>query len=354
MEKRLVYNMRLWGCQETGPPPFDAATSRNPQISNQFQAVLGLTVSKTGTYTDRVTSQRLMAVVFLVSSATALRPAPLAAQAQQRAMYVSVLKADTGAPVAGLGPSDFIIHEDAATREVLKVAPAGEPMQIAVLVDNSQAASDDIQQMRAGLHAFVATMTTPLASGRKNELAILTLADRPTIVTDYTTDRAALDKGVDRIFSMPQSGMLLLDGLIEASKGLTKRGADRPVIVALTTEGREFSSRHYDQVLEPLHDARAAFHAIVVGPPATGAADWVKNLGMVLDQGTRESGGRRDNVLSSLAVPKSLASLADELQHQYLVTYARPESLIPPEHVTVSVKGAGLVARGTPVPQRQP
>lgn len=346
--------MRLGGCQETGPLPITVGDSRNPQISNQFSAALGLTLSKTGTYTDRVTAPRLSAVVFLVSSAMALPPAPVEAQAQRRAVYASVLNEQTGAPVEGLGPSDFIIREDAFTREVLNAGPAEDPMQIAVLVDNSQAARDDIQQMRAGLHAFVATMTTPLASGRKNEIAIITLADRPTIVADYTTDRAALDKGVDRIFATPQSGMLLLDGLIEASQGLTKRGAGRPVIVALTTEGREFSSRQYDQVLTPLHEAHAAFHAIVIGPPATGIRDWVRNLGIVLERGTRESGGRRDNILSSLAVPKELASLADELQHQYLVTYARPESLIPPERVTVGVKRPGLIARGTPVPPRQP
>ncbi len=314
-----------------------------------------MTLSKTGTYTELVTTQRLLAAVVLVSSAIWLRPVPLGAQARQRSMYVSVLNTETGAPVAGLGPSDFIIREDNVPREVLKVDPAGEPMQIAVLVDNSQAARDDIQQFRAGLHAFVAAMTTPLASGRKNEIAILTLADRPTIVADYTTDRAALDKGVDRIFSISGSGNLLLDGIIETSQGLKKRGAERPVIVALTTEGREFSSRHYDQVLEPLADAGAALHAIVVGPPATGIGDWVKNLGMVLDQGPRDSGGRRDNVVSSLAVPKELAALADELQHQYLVTYAQPESLIPPAHITVGVKRPGLTARGTPVkPPRQP
>ena len=53
----------------------------------------------------------------------ALRPAPAAAQAQQRAVYASVLNAETGAPVEGLGPADVIIHEDVFTREVLKVAP---------------------------------------------------------------------------------------------------------------------------------------------------------------------------------------------------------------------------------------
>ena len=51
-------------------------------------------------------------------------------------MYVSVLN-DAGAPVADLGPADFVIREDNAAREVLKVVPAEEPMQIAVLVGHA-------------------------------------------------------------------------------------------------------------------------------------------------------------------------------------------------------------------------
>ena len=76
----------------------------------------------------------------------------------QRSLYVSVLN-DAGAPVPDLGPSDFIVREDGLAREVLRVAPATDPMQIAVLVDNSQAARDDIADMRKALQAFVTAMT---------------------------------------------------------------------------------------------------------------------------------------------------------------------------------------------------
>ena len=41
-----------------------------------------------------------------------------------------------------------------------------------------------------------------------------------------------------------------------------------------------------------------------------------------------------------------MKQLAAELTHQYAVTYARPQSLIPPERVTVSAVRRGLVARG--------
>jgi hypothetical protein len=41
--------------------------------------------------------------------------------------------------------------------------------------------------------------------------------------------------------------------------------------------------------------------------------------------------------------------VANELTHQYLVTYARPQMLIPPEKITITAKRTDLVVRGTPV-----
>jgi hypothetical protein len=40
-----------------------------------------------------------------------------------------------------------------------------------------------------------------------------------------------------------------------------------------------------------------------------------------------------------------MKQLANELLKQYVVTYARPETLIPPEKVVVSVTRPGLTAR---------
>src|ERR1700722_3365899 len=142
-------------------------------------------------------------------------------------MYVSVLN-EADAPVADLGPSDFVVREDNVAREVLRVEPAGEPMQIAVLVDNSQAARDYIRDIRAGLESFVTEMTT----GTKNEISIIALADRPTILAESSSDRLKIMKGVNRIFAQPGSGNYLLDGVIEVCKGFKKREARRPVIVA--------------------------------------------------------------------------------------------------------------------------
>jgi hypothetical protein len=47
-----------------------------------------------------------------------------------------------------------------------------------------------------------------------------------------------------------------------------------------------------------------------------------------------------------------MRQLAAELANQYVVTYARPETLIPPEKVSVTVTRPGLTVRArTQAPQ---
>jgi len=285
-------------------------------------------------------SAAIAIVLTIATIAAAGAPARLLAQATQRAMFVSVLDKD-GVPVPGLGPADFIIREDKVAREVLSVAPADEPMQIALLVDNSAAAERYIRDYREALPAFISAMTAP--SGPRNQVALISLAERPTILSQYSADPAVVQKGVNRVFSMSGSGTYLLDGLIETSQGIMKRRSTRPVIVAITTEGPELSDRHYQQVLDPLRESGAAFHLIVLGTPVNLEHD----RAVVLDSGTRDTGGRYDTVLVGSALASRMKELARELTSQYRVTYSRPQTLIPPERVTVAAAKPGLTARGT-------
>src|SRR5687767_11087363 len=57
-------------------------------------------------------------------------------QPQTRRVYVTAVDGN-GAPVLGLTAADFTIKEGGKTREIVKAAPAGGPMQIAILVDDN-------------------------------------------------------------------------------------------------------------------------------------------------------------------------------------------------------------------------
>ncbi len=320
--------------------------SCNLQISNQFLALRSLTLSKTGTYTHSMTSRRLFFAVVGLLSVVLLQTASPRAQALQRSIYVSVLNAE-GAPVPDLGPSDFVVREDNLAREILKVEPATTPMSIALMVDTSSAANRNIRDIRDAVTEFVkATTETPV----KHQVAIIGVGERPTVLVDYTSDQAKLLKGVGRVFPATQSGAYLLDGVIEASQGLKKREAQRPVIVSIATNGPEFSNRYHDQVLKALNDVGASFHIVMIGPPPTDILSTEgRERAIAFSEGTETTGGRYDNVMAASALANRLIQVANELTHQYLVTYSRPQMLIPPEKVTITGKRPELTVRGRPV-----
>jgi hypothetical protein len=283
-------------------------------------------------------------------SALLLWASPTFAQAIQKVMYVSVLDAE-GAPVPDVKPADLLVREDNVSREVLSVAPAADPMQISVLVDNTPAARTFIHDIRLGLESFV----TNMLNGTKNEMSIVGLAERPTILANVSTEREAVLKGVYRIFENRNSGSYLLDALLDVSKGFNKRESPRPVIVVVTTEGPEFSARRYEDVLKAVNDVGASLNVIVLGRPSNDIiSEDARNRAAVLDQGPRTSGGARESLLAGSALTGALTKLAEQLKHQYRVTYARPQTLIPPERVTVSSTRPGQVARGTLIKERAP
>jgi hypothetical protein len=223
---------------------------------------------------------------------------------------------------------------------VLSAAPATERLSVALLLDNTQASAGATQMIREGARDFVKTLAG------KAEIAVITFGDRPTIVQDYTTDEKRLLDAVGRTFAQPGAGSYFDDAIVEISKGFQKRAPARPVIAALLVEDpHEFSTRFYQQVLEELAKSGAALHVLAVGQPSGSQTDELRNRNQVLSLGTDRTGGRRDQLLATTAIPSAMKQLADELANQYVVTYARPETLIPPEKMQVSVTRPGVTGR---------
>jgi VWFA-related protein len=280
-------------------------------------------------------SVKLVLTAFLVASTL---PVSLRAAAE-RDLVISVLDQQKR-PVDNLSPADLVVREDGVAREVLRVRKATSPLTIAVLIDDSAAATSALSDMRVGLGAFLDALE-PSA-----EVALITLGERATLLVDYTRDRQRLKRGVGRIFARRGSGAYFLEAVSDASRGLEKRAPERPVIVSVMTEGVEFSTLPHRLVLDRLFESGAQLHALVLSSVrADPTQDEVRNRNMVLDEGTRGTGGRREQLVSSLALGPVLKDLAAELQHQWVITYARPESLIPPERVRVEAKRPGLTVR---------
>ena len=267
----------------------------------------------------------------------------VAAQTRERVAYVSIIDSKTLAPVADAAPDVIAIREDGTRREILRMTRATTPMPVAVVVDNSQAMAPAISDLRKALATFLKTIDGV------GPTAIFTVADRPTILQEYSTSPEELQNSASRLFHTPASGATLLDTLADVSRGLSKRESDRAAIVVITGENTEFSNLHYTNVLDTLRASEAMMYAVVlVNPNGSVATDEARNRATVLDRGPRESGGMRIDVLTSMSIEPQLKVIGEMLKSQYRVTYGRPEALIKPERVQVSANKPGLEAYGAP------
>lgn len=267
---------------------------------------------------------------------------PAAAQTRPQTLLVTAVQKDGGEPVETLAPADVVVREDGVAREIVKVTRSSAPALLVVLVDNSQAARRAVQDLRLGLTEFVDTFAGP------HEISIVGIADRPTVLSAPTTSKAQLNRAVERVFAQPGAGAYLLEAIIEQARAIEKKEPARAAIIALTSQGAEFSDRPPQTVMAALGASGATLHVIELqdtdqAPPLN---QGVRDRNVVIDRGTSETGGQREIVLANLALRDALQKVGRIATTQHEVVYGRPDTLIPPRRITVSSARPTLEVRG--------
>jgi len=283
----------------------------------------------------------LMAVLGSVPAASSQEPV---GPSEGHVIYASVLNKE-GVPVTTLGASDFIVRDGGLEREVTRVSPAAEPLRIVVLADTSRSMEPYVNDMRRSLRGFFREM-----QGHA-DIALFEFGDRPARLVDYTRDPALLEAGIGRLFARPTAGSYVLDAIVEVSRGFRARESVRPVIVVISAQGPEFSQRFHSDVLKELRASHARLDSIVVTRRRVPILrDDVRERELTFSEGTELTGGRREDLLTSLSLPDTLMDLARELKTQYEIVYSQPDALIPSERIDIAVRQPELRVRASRVP----
>jgi len=282
----------------------------------------------------------LLAAAVAFSSLSATWLSAQAGNNRERTLFVSAVD-DKGEPVEGLGPEAFVVREDGRRREILRVSHATEPMDVALLADNSQGSSEVFTFIREGMSKFVAVL------GGQHRIALIGLAERPTILVPYTSEAAQVTTVINRFFPIAGSGMTLVDGLFETSRGLRRRESERAAFVPVITDSVEFTNRYSKDVVRELLASGVAMHAVTVGRFPFSDEHSRREREFLLEDGPKATGGQRITLLTPQALPATMERLARELSSQYKVVYGRPDSLYEGK-VEITAGRPGLKVRGTP------
>ena len=299
----------------------------------------------------------LVAAGTFVMGASATAAAQVAADTR-RTVHVTVID-KKGEPVTDLRAAEFEVKVGGKKLEVVTAETARAPMRVALVV--SDAGSGGFQ---GGLANFIQRL-----SGHA-EVALVSLVVQPEIIVDYSSDSSVLRAGLRRLGPRGlQRGAQLLETIHEVTKRVRREGT-RPVIVVVRVGGEASTALSGKEVREQLRKSGAILYVIsTVGAQRAApsharegiseeqaqlhddeAIESALNLGMVLGDGVRESGGHHLQVLSTTLIP-TMDQLADELLNQYVLTFTLPNSVKPTDKLSVSSKRKGVTVRG---PSRLP
>jgi len=256
-----------------------------------------------------------VSVVFL-ASALVLTAAPRADVL--RTVYFSAVDGK-GAHVPDLTAADLAVKEGGKERTIAAVQPATKPMTVSILVDDG------------GTGGFqVAVGQFIQATFGRAEFAIRVLNPQAIKVVDFTQNgddlRAALGRMGQR-GRIPGDGEQMIAGVLDAAKELQQRRTARPSIVALTVTGEKALSDQADEVLNALKASGASLSVVYL----TGV-----ELGKVLGDGPKQSGGMIEQVNGNVTLGPVLATMANNLLHQYVLTYTIPDGVKLNEKLSLS------------------
>ena len=243
--------------------------------------------------------------------------------------------------VSNMTVTDFAVMEDKLSREVIRVGAAPPPSHVVLLIDDSQAAERSIQFLRTAIPAFINSMATLQPAP---QISLMTFGERPVVRADFLPKNDAAVAAAGKLFATPGTGSYLLQALMDASKSLTKHAAKNPVIVVFAAEaGPEFSTEHREVVASAMQRANASLWAIVLQSPARmDLTPEGLERQAVLNDVVKQTGGFTRTIQSDQGVDPAFATVGDLLKSRYLVTYSRPDDLIPPKSVDVTSKRADV------------
>lgn len=226
-----------------------------------------------------------------------------------RKVYFSAIDLK-GVHVTDLTAGELTVKEGGKERAIAEVRPATAPMHVALFVDD------------AGTGAFqIATAQFFEALLRRAKFSVSILNPQPIKVADFTSDPAELRAALGRMGqrgNVPVDGEQIIDAVAGAAKELDRLEAGRPVIVVLTASGEATVSNVADSALSNLRASGASLHVLHISNI---------ELGRVLAEGPKQSGGMIQQVPRGVTIAPVLAKIADNLLNQYVLTYTIPDGV---------------------------
>jgi hypothetical protein len=257
--------------------------------------------------------------VALILGAWTMAARPGAGAANER-VFVTVLDAQ-GAPVTDLQAADFTVRIDDVAQEVVSAARAATPPSIVLLTDQlGLNPTYTPVEIREAMAAFVKTIR---GGDSTAAFSLLTFDGPIRVVTTFKSTPLNLDRAIERLLGVAPDSVFL-DAVVEAARALKGAPTERRIIFTILSAYRpDQSSERSDVTGDRLRQSKASLWAVEAVQDVIQGGNYASApRELVLESGTRQSGGGRVTVTSRQALVPAVLGIAQLILAQYEVTYA--------------------------------
>jgi VWFA-related protein len=278
------------------------------------------------------------AVYILFTSAPRLTAASMAATT--RTVYVTITDSK-GAPVPDLTAANFKVKEGGKDREIVKAIPATTKPHLALMVEERLIGD---AQTRLGLFEFVKRLNGVA------EVSLVTVGLKNTSLTPFVTDVNVVLKAINELSLNPQPTSNLTECISDMAKVFDEQNVERPVMVVVAFAGGQAGATA-SSILNTLRQSGSQLYAVTFAIQGSNNSSNLSTMGdeagreQVLGDGSKQSGGRRIEVVTTAAIQKSLFQVADDLAAQYQISYSLPDGVKPDKRFSLAVDRKGLTVR---------
>jgi VWFA-related protein len=222
-----------------------------------------------------------------------------------------------GRLVTNLPQDAFEVYEDGNRQTITQFTHERVPISLGVLLDVSDSMyGRRMEDARGAVNRFLFELLDPA-----DEFFILAFNHEPHVLTGWTKTPAIIRRALDEL--RPFGGTAVYDALLTSLPITETRSGERTALLVISDGADTASDATLRNVRFALLRSDAFVYAIAIDPPESRPINAQVNPA-ALREITDASGGRTEVVQDTAGLVAATSSIAEELNHQYVLGYNSP------------------------------
>ena len=232
-------------------------------------------------------------------------------------VVTATVRDENGKLVTGLPRDAFEVFEDNAPVSISQFENERVPLGLGLLLDISDSMfGRRIKDAEGAVERFLTSLLDP-----SDAFFLIAFNHQPRVLFGWQSSAAGVHEALATL--RPTGATAIYDAMLAAMPYLENRPRERAAMV-LITDGADTASDVTLHDLRPALSRSDAFvYAIAIDTPEPQPIAQRVNV-EALNEITSQSGGRTEVVRATADLDAATASIAEELNHQYVIGYSSP------------------------------